>query len=84
VAEQQRNESSNDSLTALWVIGSLLILIGGIMWLANLSEPTGYGEERNLVAFAVGGSMVGAGVSFIALALVVTAICHQIRESAKR
>lgn len=79
---QNETDSSNGYLTALWAIGSILTVIGGIMWLANSSEAS-YGEERNLVAQAAGAGLLGTGVSFIALSLVAAAVCHQIRQSAQ-
>lgn len=79
----ETNQPSNWHLNALWGIGGVLTVLGAIMWFANSQEPE-YGEESNAALQAVGGSLLGAGVSFIALALVAAAICHQIRASAKR
>lgn len=76
-------EPSNGYLNALWGIGGVLTVLGAIMWFANSQEPRP-GEDDNPLLQAVGGSLLGAGVSFIALALVAAAICHQIRVSAKR
>lgn len=79
----ETTQPSNGYLNALWAIGSVLTVLGAIMWFANSQEPA-YGEEPDLLLQTVGGSLLGAGISFIALALVTAAICHQLRVSAKR
>jgi hypothetical protein len=83
MAETDKPQPGNGYLNALWAIGCALTVLGAIMWFANSTEPNS-GTEEALVLQAVGGSLLGAGVSFIALGLVAAAVCQQIRVSAKR